>query len=133
MASKRVDRAECRPEWCAKEISIAIIGGMWKLQIVHYLLAGPRRYGELKDLISGVTDKMLAQQLRELERDGVVLRKVYPVVPSHVDYSLTEAGLALRTVLDALDSWSNVHLQTRVREAAERARTREANRLQKSR
>lgn len=131
MASKRVDRAECRPEWCAKEISIAIIGGMWKLQIVHYLLESPRRYSELKDLIRGVTDKMLAQQLRELERDGVLLRKVYPVVPSHVEYRLTEAGLALRDVLDSLDTWSNAHLATRVREAAERARTREASRLQR--
>lgn len=128
MPTKRIEREGCRPEWCAKEISIAVIGGIWKLQIVHYLLGGPKRNGELKALLTGITDKMLAQQLRELQRDGVLHRTVRAAVPPHVEYKLTDAGMALQDVLDALDLWSQAHLSQRVREAAERARTREARR-----
>ena len=96
------------------------------MQVVYYLLSGTKRYGELKELIRGVTDKMLAQQLRELEADEVISRVVYPEVPPRVEYTLTDAGRALAPVLDALDVWSSQNLTQRVRAAADRARTREA-------
>jgi DNA-binding HxlR family transcriptional regulator len=81
---------------------MSAIGGKWKLFIIYHLMGGTRRFGELRRLIPDVTQQMLTAQLRELEADGLVLRKVHPVVPPHVDYSLTPLGNQLRAVTDAL-------------------------------
>ncbi len=69
-----------------------MLGGKWKLLILSYLLDEPRRYGELRRLIPEITEKMLIQELRDLETDGIVARTVHQVVPPRVDYSLTEQG-----------------------------------------
>jgi DNA-binding HxlR family transcriptional regulator len=90
---------------CPVTRALQVIGGKWKLFILFHLMTGTRRFGELRRLIPGVTQQMLTAQLRELEADGLVLRKVHPVVPPHVDYSLTPLGRDLQAVTDALFAW----------------------------
>ena len=91
---------------CPAEATIGVIGGRWKVPIVWHLSAGTMRFSELRRAMPGVTQKMLTQQLRELEADGVVRRKVYPQVPPRVEYSLTERGLSLKPVVEAMCRWA---------------------------
>jgi DNA-binding HxlR family transcriptional regulator len=89
------------------QLALGVIEGRWKLLIIHHLLVEqPRRFSELERATPGVTQKMLIQQLRALEADGVVHREVKPVVPPHVEYSLTESGQALEPALNALHDWA---------------------------
>ncbi len=82
------------------------LGGRWKLLILFHLFGGQvQRYSDLERLMSGISPKMLAQQLRQLEHDGIVARQVYPEVPPKVEYRLTEWGQALCPALDALLRW----------------------------
>jgi DNA-binding HxlR family transcriptional regulator len=90
---------------CPAEATLAVIGGRWKVLILWHLSAGTRRFFELRDSMTGVTPKMLTQQLRELEQDGVVTRRVYAQVPPKVEYSLTERGKSLRPVINAMCHW----------------------------
>lgn len=91
---------------CPMEMTLDLIGGKWKALILWHLAHdGTLRFGELRRLFSRVTQKMLTQQLRELERDGLVHRKVYPVVPPKVEYSLTQVGQSLLPALVALNEW----------------------------
>ena len=84
-----------------------MIAGKWKPLILYFLAqGGPTRYGELRRAVRDVSDKMLIQQLRELERNGIVVRTVYPQVPPRVEYSLTEWGKAMCPALDALLEWA---------------------------
>ncbi|NQX43139.1 DNA-binding transcriptional regulator, HxlR family [Pedobacter steynii] len=82
------------------------IGSYWKPIIIFHLMSGSKRYGELKKAMPHVTEKMLAQHLRQLEADGLISRVALPVVPPHVTYSLTDAGQALRPVLYAMANWA---------------------------
>ena len=82
-----------------------MIGGVWKVIIIRELLDGTRRYGQLHRALVGVTHKMLTQQLRELENDGVVHREVYREVPPKVEYSLTPLGAQLAPLLDTMREW----------------------------
>jgi DNA-binding HxlR family transcriptional regulator len=107
MASKRITAKACAPAWCPIEMALEAIGGMWKVIVVRELLTGTKRYSALHRALKTVTHKMLAQQLRELERDGLVARKVYPQVPPKVEYSLTPLGKALGPVLDAMHAWGD--------------------------
>jgi len=90
---------------CPAEATLAVIGGRWKVPILWHLSAGTRRFFELRDGLAGVTPKMLTQQLRELEHDGVVARRVYAQVPPKVEYSLTDRGRSLRPVIEAMCQW----------------------------
>ena len=90
---------------CPAEATIGVIGGRWKVPIIWHLFAGTRRFSELRRAMPAVTQKMLTQQLRELERDGVVARKVYPQVPPKVEYSLTPLGRELGPLLDSMSGW----------------------------
>lgn len=93
---------------CPVEIPIDVLGGKWKLVLVFHLLAGPARNGELMRLVRGITQKMLTQQLRELERAGIVVRTVYEEVPSKVVYEIApDEAEPLRALLQALCSWAN--------------------------
>lgn len=94
---------------CPIEATLSAIGGKWKLMIVWYLSQRTYRYNELLRSITGITPKMLTQQLRELERDEIVVRKVYPVVPPKVEYRLTQAGKDLLPVMDQLQKWGAQH------------------------
>lgn len=90
---------------CPIYVTLDMIGGKWKVAILWHLAEAPQRFSELKRQFSTVTQKMLTQQLRELERDGLVSRKVYAVVPPKVEYSLTELGLTILPVLQAMYDW----------------------------
>ena len=91
---------------CPCEYALRYIGGAWKILIVVILdRAKIRRYGELKRVLRGITHKMLAQQLREMERDGLIARTVYAEVPPKVEYQLTPFGETLRPVIDAMWTW----------------------------
>ena len=96
---------------CAVEATLKAIGGRWKVLILRELFEGTQRFNELHRRVRGITQKVLAQQLREMERDGLVRRKVYPEIPPKVEYSLTELGRSLRPVLDALHQWGVHFLQ----------------------
>lgn len=95
--------------YCPIDITIKTIGGKWKPIILHHLLSGTKRFGELRKLTPDITQKMLTQQLRELESDGLVERKVYPEVPPKVEYRLSLYGTSLKQVLTALSDWGLVH------------------------
>lgn len=94
---------------CPVELTIDTVGGKWKSHILWHLRAEPMRYGELKRSLGRITDKMLTQQLRELEADGIVHRKVYEVVPPRVDYSLTERGQQLLPAFEVMRQWGLVY------------------------
>lgn len=94
---------------CPAEITLRVIGGKWKPVILWHLKDGVKRFSELKRAIPGVTQRMLSQQLRELERDGVVLRKVYAQVPPKVEYTLTEFGRTLQPILRMMCKWGAEH------------------------
>ena len=89
------------------EEALKVLEGRWKILIIFHLFSAPvLRFSELRRAIPGISQKMLIQQLRDLEKDGVVNRKVYPEVPPKVEYMLTKDGLALRPALRALKSWA---------------------------
>ncbi|WP_069165854.1 winged helix-turn-helix transcriptional regulator [Nocardia altamirensis] len=90
---------------CAVEVTVDLIGGKWKPVILAHLKEGVRRYGELRRLMPTTSEKMLVQQLRELEGDGLVRRTAYDTVPLQVEYDLTEEGWSLVPVLTALYEW----------------------------
>lgn len=98
---------------CEKELTLSVIGGKWKMIILWHLgKEGTKRFGELKALIPGITQRMLVNQLRELEEDAIVHREVYPVVPPKVEYSLTEQGRTLMPILDSMYSWGKNYMET---------------------
>lgn len=95
---------------CPVRATVDIIGGKWKPIILYYLKEQVQRPGELQRLIPHATKKMLTQQLRELEVDKIVERKVYNQVPPKVEYSLTKYGNTLKPVLESMAAWGNQHL-----------------------
>ncbi|MEX0286729.1 MAG: winged helix-turn-helix transcriptional regulator [Paracoccaceae bacterium] len=94
---------------CPVEAALEQISGKWKGLAIYHLLDGTLRFNELMRRIGPVTQRTLTKQLRELEADGIVSRKVYPVVPPKVEYSLTEKGQQLHAVIDALQAWGTAH------------------------
>ncbi len=103
---------------CPVEATLSVIGGKWKPLILFYLLQGTKRFGELKRMLpTQVTQQMLTLQLRELERDGIVQRKVYAEVPPKVEYSLTERGHSLEPILLMMLEWGQQYLQAESRKA----------------
>ena len=91
---------------CAVETTLKIIGGRWKVLIIRELITGAKRFGELQRSLTGITQKMLTQQLREMEEDGIVHREVYPQIPPKVEYSLTALGESLKPILYAMHEWA---------------------------
>ncbi len=91
---------------CSVGMTVQMIGGKWKSVILFYLFdRGTLRFGELRTLVHGITQRMLTLQLRELETAALIRRKVYPVVPPRVEYSLTEFGRSLEPVITAMRAW----------------------------
>jgi DNA-binding HxlR family transcriptional regulator len=100
-ANKQLAYQECPVTYVMEKI-----GGYWKPIILFQLLSGPKRYGELKRAVPTITEKVLIQQLKQLEADQLINRKAEPVIPPHVTYSLTRSGKALRDVLWAMANWA---------------------------
>ncbi len=94
---------------CLIDQTLTVIAGKWKIGITWLLLDGDRRFNDLRRSLPGVTQKMLTQQLRELEADGLVRREVFAVVPPKVVYSLTPLGQTLRPLLDIMGRWAQEH------------------------
>lgn len=92
---------------CPVEITMGLIGDKWKVLIIRDLLTGTKRFGELKKSLSGITQKVLTNNLRQMESSGLVLRKVYAEVPPKVEYSLSDTGLSLKPILDSMVEWGN--------------------------
>ena len=90
---------------CPVEITMSLIGDKWKVLIIRDLLTGTKRFGELKKSLSGITQKVLTNNLRQMESSGLVIRKVYAEVPPKVEYSLT--GWSLKPILDSMVEWGN--------------------------
>ncbi|MFC9298978.1 winged helix-turn-helix transcriptional regulator [Streptomyces sp. NPDC057011] len=95
---------------CGVAAAMGVIDGKWKVSVLWELEQRPRRFGELRRLVPGVSEKVLAAQLRELETDGIVHREVYEEVPPRVEYSLTPLGEELNIALGALGEWGTKHL-----------------------
>ncbi len=94
---------------CPVEATLKVLGGKWKILIIFHLNGNSRRFSELKRSITGITEKMLAQQLKELEADGVLSRKVYPQVPPRVEYTVTKYGRTLEPVIKSMCRWGMEH------------------------
>ena len=108
MPRTRHQRLDCSPG-CAVEATLQFIDGKWKGVILWHLLAETLRFNQLRRLLPSVTQRMLTNQLRELEQDGLVARRIYAEIPPRAEYSLTERGRTLQPVLLALKAWGDAH------------------------
>lgn len=102
---------DTEPQHCPVEATLALIGGKYKTLILWNLTEGTLRFSELKKIVTSATPKMLTHQLRELEQDGLITRKVYPVVPPKVEYSLTPLGQSIRPILESMYAWGADYLK----------------------
>jgi DNA-binding HxlR family transcriptional regulator len=96
---------------CPIEATLGMIGSKWKVLVLRELFrGGVKRFNELSRGIGGITQKMLSQQLKQMERDGLVIRRAYPEVPPRVEYSLSPVGRSLRPVMSSIYEWGNEYL-----------------------
>src|SRR5688572_16715472 len=108
---------------CGFASAINVIGGKWKMEILWEINVAPRRFGELRRLLPDISEKVLAQQLREMEADDIVSRHVYPGKVQRVEYQATEFGRSLNEAIAALSNWGKAY-EIRMAENAERYSTR---------
>ncbi len=108
MAKPRHTGFDCNPG-CAVEATISLIDGKWKCVILYHLLGDTARFNELRRRMPEVTQRMLTNQLRELEADGLIVRRIYAQVPPKVEYSLSPLGRSLEPVLVTLKTWGNAN------------------------
>ncbi len=90
---------------CPVATTVSLIGSKWKLLIIRNLLERPWRFNELKKNLDGISQKVLTDSLRSMEEDGLITRTVYPEVPPHVEYALSDLGETMRPILDAMQEW----------------------------
>ncbi|CZQ98114.1 Hypothetical protein Tpal_2221 [Trichococcus palustris] len=107
--------------YCPVATTVDLIGNKWKLLILRELLAGTKRFSELKRAVDGISQKVLTENLRALERDGIVDRVVYPVIPPKVEYSLSELGDSLRPIITAMQAWGTNYILNKEELKAESA------------
>jgi DNA-binding HxlR family transcriptional regulator len=96
---------------CGLEAALEVIGGKWKVLILWALRSDARRFGELRRLVQGISEKMLIQHLKEMEADGIVKRRDFKEVPPRVEYSLTSFGHSLYAALEPLCEWGTLHMK----------------------
>lgn len=119
------DPAQTQSFICGLDATLRVVSGKWKPLILYFLFYGPKRYGDLKRHVRGVSDKMLIQQLKELESDGIVVRTDYKEIPPRVDYALTPLGLSLADAMAPLCNWGDAHA-AEIRSALVRRQTKSA-------
>lgn len=105
MNNKKIDFSDCPITKTAE-----VLGGKWSLPIIFFLLKETKRFKELERQIEGINTRMLVKELKQLENNGIVVRKVYPEIPPKVEYSLTEKGRALKNVLIEMRNWGNEYI-----------------------
>jgi DNA-binding HxlR family transcriptional regulator len=101
---------------CPVATTVGLIGNKWKLLILRDVLAGQKRFGELRKSLDGISQKVLTDNLRSMENDGLLVRTVYPEVPPRVEYSLSELGETMRPVIAAMESWGKEYKEIVERE-----------------
>lgn len=106
----RHKRLDCSPG-CAVEATLALIDGKWKGVVLFHLFEGTLRFNEIRRRLPNLTQRMLTNQLRELEADGLIVRTVYPQVPPRVEYSLSARGRSLEPVIKALKAWGDANVE----------------------
>ena len=111
METKAANTANFEKASCPVEITLKVIGGRWKVLIWRELFPGVKRFNQLQRNLKGITQKMLTQQLRDMEADGIVHREVYLQVPPKVEYSLTPLGESLKPIIDEMHEWGVKHLK----------------------
>ncbi len=94
---------------CPVETTLSLISDRWKVLIIRDLLDGTKRFGELRKSVGCISQKVLTANLRAMEQDGLLTRRIYAEVPPRVEYTLTETGMSLRPVLDAMQSWGEAY------------------------
>lgn len=102
-------KAQSIDKECPIEVGLNILSGKWKLKILWHLSRGTVRFNELQRILGNITTKTLTQQLRELEEQGIVIRKIFPEVPPKVEYSLSEIGMTLQPILAQLCDWGKTY------------------------
>jgi len=122
LASTNNRNREVLGDFCGINYALNLLGGRWKLLILHKLEPQKRRFSELKRILPHITDRMLTLQLRELEQDGLLARTVFAEVPPRVEYALTASGLALAPTWHSLEAWGNAHRQASTTEQADDVR-----------
>ena len=110
MATARYSRFDCNPG-CSVEATISLLDGKWKCVILFLLFEDTMRFSDLRRHTPDVTQRMLTNQLRELEADGLIVRKVYAQVPPKVEYSLSPLGRTLEPILTALKTWGDANIE----------------------
>jgi len=90
---------------CPVATTVSLIGSKWKLLIMRNLLVRPWRFNELKNSLEGISQKVLTDSLRSMEEDGIITRTVYPEVPPHVEYALSELGESMRPIIQSMEAW----------------------------
>lgn len=90
---------------CPVATTVGVIGNKWKLLIMRDILTGPKRFGELRKSLDGISQKVLTDSLRDMENDGIITRTVFPEVPPRVEYSLSELGETMRPIMSAMEIW----------------------------
>jgi len=98
-------RATASADDCTVEKALAVVGAKWTLIVLHHLMDGPRRFGDLQRLVPAASPKMLTVRLRELEQLGLLTRTVHAEIPPRVDYQLTTQGRSLRPIIDSIEKW----------------------------
>ncbi|MBQ6520267.1 MAG: helix-turn-helix transcriptional regulator [Anaerolineaceae bacterium] len=94
---------------CPVAVTVSLIGNKWKLLIIRNLLMRPWRFNELHRDLDGISQKVLTDNLRQLESDGIITRTIYPEVPPRVEYALSDLGNSMRPILDAMQEWGNAY------------------------
>jgi DNA-binding HxlR family transcriptional regulator len=94
---------------CPVATTVNLIGNKWKILILRDLLTGTKRFGELRKSVAGISQKVLTDNLRSFEEDGIVLRKIYAEVPPRVEYSLSELGESLRPIIEVMEKWGKAY------------------------
>lgn len=97
-------------KYCPSNSVLDMVAGKWSVLVLYALRQGVRRYSELERMIDGISQKMLTQTLRELERNGLVQRTVYPVVPPHTEYQLTPLGVSLDDIVYRMGQWAQMNM-----------------------
>ena len=97
---------------CPVATTVQLIGSKWKLLILRNLLARPWRFNELQKSLEGISQKVLTDSLRSMEADGIITRTVYPEVPPHVEYALSDLGESMRPIIKAMEEWGKTYKET---------------------